>query len=288
MKIIMLSGLPASGKSTKAKEIVEGGGNFVRVSKDNLREMLHFGKWNGHNEGITRATERDMVRSLLLQGLNVVVDDTNLGEKHKQSWQDFAKEIGASFQHIHLDTPWQECVTRDASAERKVPVGRTVIVNMALQYKMYVPMPEKPIVICDLDGTLADTDWRVHHVQKEPKNWAAFHAGIPHDKPREDVKAQLLELHDQGYPIVFMSGRSEHYIEETKTWLKQYWPHQYLALIMRKENDTRKDDVIKSDLYTTYLSHYPILKVIDDRPSVIRMWRTHGLEVVDVGKGVEF
>jgi len=31
-----------------------------------------------------------------------------------------------------------------------------------------------------------------------------------------------------------------------------------------------------------------IVKVYDDRPSVIRMWREKGLEVEDVGAGVEF
>lgn len=40
--------------------------------------------------------------------------------------------------------------------------------------------------------------------------------------------------------------------------------------------------------YDKYLTGLEILKVFDDRPSVIRMWRENGLLVEDVGNGEEF
>ena len=46
-KLIMLSGLPASGKTTKARELMVEYGNAVRVNKDDLRDMLHTGSWSG-------------------------------------------------------------------------------------------------------------------------------------------------------------------------------------------------------------------------------------------------
>lgn len=76
----MLSGLPASGKSTKAEELVKSMGNAVRVNKDLIRTMLHFDKWSGRNEGITKDIERQVaIQAITRHGMNVIVDDTNLG-----------------------------------------------------------------------------------------------------------------------------------------------------------------------------------------------------------------
>lgn len=59
----IMQGLPGSGKSTKAEEIVEhdGKGNTVRLNRDLLRTMLHFDKWSGRNEGITKDVRRATV-----------------------------------------------------------------------------------------------------------------------------------------------------------------------------------------------------------------------------------
>ena len=40
-KMVIMQGLPASGKSTRAEEIERSMGNAVRINKDLLRTMLH-------------------------------------------------------------------------------------------------------------------------------------------------------------------------------------------------------------------------------------------------------
>jgi len=49
MKVLILKGLPASGKSTYAKELVAKG-NWKRINKDDLRAMLDCSKWSKANE----------------------------------------------------------------------------------------------------------------------------------------------------------------------------------------------------------------------------------------------
>ena len=44
----IMRGQPASGKSTKAKEIFEKDGNAIRLNKDLLRKMLHFNVWSNN------------------------------------------------------------------------------------------------------------------------------------------------------------------------------------------------------------------------------------------------
>ena len=42
MKLLLLKGLPASGKTTFAKELVRKDGNWVRVNKDDLWSVLRY------------------------------------------------------------------------------------------------------------------------------------------------------------------------------------------------------------------------------------------------------
>ena len=50
MKLIMTKGLPASGKSTWAKQYLDDNPGTKRVNKDDLRAMLDNGKWSKRNE----------------------------------------------------------------------------------------------------------------------------------------------------------------------------------------------------------------------------------------------
>ncbi|HCR35808.1 TPA: hypothetical protein DIU22_02080 [Candidatus Woesebacteria bacterium] len=294
-KLIILSGLQASGKSTKAKKIVTQG-NWVRLNKDLLRTMLHFDKFSGRNEGLTRDAERTLAKTFLKNDINVVVDDTNLGEQHKQSWQALAIECNASFEHTFIDTELNECLNRNTN--RANPVPSHVIVQTAMQYQMY-PQPKKSFVICDLDGTLADITHRLHFVKVpdgQKKNWNAFFENVYYDAVRWDIVKLLKEYVSQGHPFVLVSGRPERCRADTEKWLfEQIYDNlewqgldKHITLIMRQNHDKRDDDILKTDIYNKYLKHYPIEVVIDDRPRVLRAWAMLKLRTIDVGPGIEF
>lgn len=279
----MLSGLPASGKSTRAKEIVDNGGNFVRVTKDLMRTMLHFDKWNGRNEGITQEAEKALVQALLSQGMNVIIDDTNLGGRHLELWKGIARDAGASFEHVHMDTGITSCILRDELREKRV--GADVIIQMALQYGH---INGREYVLSDLDGTLANVDHRLHYVKTTPKDWKSFFAGIKDDIFRSDVWESVI---GENKPVILVSARPEKYRRETEEWLRKHGIIRgvnYVTLIMRKDGDTRQDDDVKKDMYKRYFQHNKVVRIYDDRPRVIRMWRELGINVVDVGAGVEF
>ena len=58
---------------------------------------------------------------------------------------------------------------------------------------------------------------------------------------------------------------------------------------MRRGTDKRPDTEVKKQILDTYFPDKSVIHtVIDDRPSVIRMWREQGLKVIDVGEGIEF
>lgn len=66
MKVYFLSGLPASGKTTWAKErLAENPNGIKRISKDDLRAMLDGGRWSGDMEKFVLKA-RDALISLAL------------------------------------------------------------------------------------------------------------------------------------------------------------------------------------------------------------------------------
>lgn len=289
-KMYILIGLPASGKSTKAKELV-GQGNTVRINKDLIREMLHFNKFNGFNEEKTRGVARALASQFLKSGTSVVIDDTNLNPGTLQSWVDLAKECDAKIQYERIDTPVDVCVERDRVREKKV--GEHVIKKMALQHLGY--LSGEAVIISDLDGTIADCSHRLKYAKGDTKDWNKFFAGIPEDTPRKEVMEDIAKMaisnqQENGkFPkIILVSARPEDYRESTVAWLEQNFPYKYEALIMRETNDKRDDTEVKSDIYKKYLSKLNVLAVFDDRPKVIRMLKENGLNVVDVGPGIEF
>lgn len=287
-KILMLSGLPASGKSTKAEEIVQLGGNWVRVNKDLLRTMLHFDKFTHNNEKFTQKAEHALADSAVCSGLNVVVDDTNLGDKHLNSWQYLTSCLGADFEHVNVDTPWHECIERDQERHNRYGngVGRHVIMNMAMQYSLIPEM--KNIVVVDIDGTVADVTHRLKYVKQDPKDWKSFFSQMSFDTPRMDVynKASDLAVANDA-EIVFVSARPEDYRDKTQDWLYEHGM-DYMHLLMRPRNDKRPDTEVKQNIYNKFLANYNVIKVFDDRPSVVRMWESLDLDVEDVGSGKEF
>lgn len=136
-RLIIMRGLPASGKSTRANQLLTEsralGGNTVRVNRDLLRTMLHNDIWSNENERITRDVRDVIIRKTLGQGIDVIVDDTNLRPQDVPYFRDMVKRHGlgngievevVDFLHVPLD----ECLRRDRLREK--PVGEAVIMGM--------------------------------------------------------------------------------------------------------------------------------------------------------------
>ena len=293
-KLILMRGLPASGKSTIAQGRLLADGNAIRINKDLLRKMLHFNKFSGINEKNTRGASRTLARTFLRQKMNVIIDDTNLNPGVMESWKALANEEGATVEIIDMtDIPVEECVMRDIG--RNDSVGGVVIKNMALQYGIKVPDKDS-VVLVDIDGTIADTSHRLHFVKKPEgapddwkKDWNGFFSQMENDPVREDVRKIIIQLYNEGKTIIFMSGRPEQYRDITLNWLSSNFLTFAYTVIMRPRGDKRPDIETKRDLLNKYFPDKSVIHmVLDDRPSVIRVWKDMGLTVLDCGKGEEF
>lgn len=148
-------------------------------------------------------------------------------------------------------------------------------------------------IICDLDGTLCNVKHRLHFIEGKKKDWEAFHNALINDTANEDVIEKLVLHEFREEFVIFVTGRPSRYSTETLTWLRLQVPSSVLfdihQIFMRPQGDTRPDTELKADIYENQIKpHFDVVKVYEDRPSVIRMWRSKGLEVEDVGEGIEF
>jgi FMN phosphatase YigB (HAD superfamily) len=149
----------------------------------------------------------------------------------------------------------------------------------------------KPIVIFDIDGTLADCSARRAKLE-EDKDYEAFEEACGNDKLNYPIGHLLSSLAiSNRYRIFLVSGRKEKYRQKTSDWLKyKVWPLLDQAhsdgftihydsicdsLLMRKDDDNRCDTELKLEMIKYFKDE--ILFVVDDRQKVVDMWRREGI-----------
>lgn len=281
-KIIILKGLPASGKSTWAK--AQKG--FKRVNKDDLRAMLDNSVWSKGNEKFVLMVRDFIIDSALQLGKNVIVDDTNFDKRHEKRFCEIAKNHNAAVEEKFFDTPLEECIVRDAKREK--PVGEQVIRGMYNKYlkdspgipaedEKYANPEGKPLcVICDIDGTIAEMNGR------GPFEWHR----VGEDLPKYSVINVVRSLAKENRPLIFFSGRDSACRNETKQWLDTWFVDIPFELYMRPEGDMRKDSIIKKELFDNVVrGRYGVECVFDDRDQVVKLWRDMGLQCFQVNYG---
>ena len=150
-------------------------------------------------------------------------------------------------------------------------------------------MTMRDIVIFDLDGTLAASDWRNHLVDgKQEKDWDEYYAGIPHD-PVNVAELTVLRslLMADNFHLMFLTGRPEKYRLSTVGWLmeKCYLGYRSYELRMRKNGDYRQDTIVKAEMLTED-ELQRVLCVFEDRKRVVDMWRAKGVRCFQVQEGL--
>jgi hypothetical protein len=139
-----------------------------------------------------------------------------------------------------------------------------------------------PIVLCDVDGTVA----LMGKGESGRRKFYEWHR-VGEDDPNLPVIGLVQVLRAAGYPIVFLSGRDEVCRAATNDWLIEHGAAQAGdALYMRPHKDNRPDHEVKLEIYKRDIEpHNTVAGVIDDRNAVVAMWRSLGLTVLQVADG---
>ncbi len=302
--VLILKGLPASGKSTFARKLInENKGSWKRLNKDELRAMLDNSEHSLANEKFVERVRDMMLVEALNEGKHVVIDDTNLSnrpvERIKQVVERYKKDTGqeVKVEFQTMETSLEECLIRDERREKKV--GREVIMRMYNEHIVKEKSPTNmtkrqgdiskrgphyqpqdntlpPAILCDLDGTLAI----IHN--RSPFDAIRCETDLLNEPIAEIVKNYA----SLGIKIILMSGRDEASRLPTMNWLA-YNRIPYDSLFMRATGDARKDAVVKKELYKAHVKGQFFVKfVLDDRNQVVDLWRLDlGLPCLQVNYG---
>lgn len=113
MKVIFTQGLPASGKSTWAKDYCKNNHNWIRVNRDDLRHMRGQ-YWIPKQEELITDWEHNCIINALDRGFNVIVDATNFNIKYLDNLKRIItlKHL-VDFEIKFFDITLEEAIKRD-------------------------------------------------------------------------------------------------------------------------------------------------------------------------------
>lgn len=145
-----------------------------------------------------------------------------------------------------------------------------------------VTSDKQDAILCDLDGTLAIFKLADGTELRHPFNAETCES----DLINTAVAKTIVALEMTGTKVIFLSGRESKFREQTMAFLNRvsdkFGLSKEITLIMRSSGDFRSDDIIKSEIYHNHIKdNYNIIGIFDDRPKVVRMWRSLGLFVFD-------
>jgi uncharacterized HAD superfamily protein len=154
------------------------------------------------------------------------------------------------------------------------------------------------IYIFDIDGTLTDISHRLHFIgatatsfvkeeESPKKDWDSFFNAAVDDTPIFEVITIARALAKAGHTLIYSTGRRESSRSITVNWFNKYRVPMSI-IYMRKNDDHREDNVVKSEIFDQILVDYSgevIGGVFEDRQQVVEMYRARGCRVFQVAPG---
>lgn len=144
--------------------------------------------------------------------------------------------------------------------------------------------------IWDLDGTLANCDWRkdfaarAHASQQATDRdfyWDEFHRRCKDDSLYE-AEAHLLRAWSQaGHSLIYLTGRSDRYRAETRHWLQRHaLPEGHL--LMRPHGSNAPSTEYKMRQLAVIREHImqpddALAFVVEDDDRIVAQWRALGI-----------
>ncbi len=300
-KIILTVGIPGSGKSTWAKqEVLKDPLNWVRINNDDIRMMINQSVFSNSIEKIVNKTRLFLVSEALKHGKNIIIDNLNITKSHFEDIEKIVSKIKGEFEisekifYVSL----QEAMERDSKRIGSANVGEKVIKiwwsksgkeslekrepkikivkNYTIKNNNVIKQDETlpKAIIVDIDGTVADIS------NRSPHNYTL----CKFDKPIKHVIDIVKMFYDKGAHVIFVSGRQDSCLEDTKEWIIKHNIVPDFDIYLRSEKDSREDIIVKNEIYETYIKgKYNILAIFEDRLKVCQFWHDNGFPLFRVG-----
>jgi len=261
----MLSGLPCSGKTTKAAEICAQNKKCVRVHPDLITGMLYFQTENAFKQRHSIGVTTDVAIRLLRDGYSVVIDGVNLDNKSRELWKSVADVCEVPFEEVPLRPKLNFCIFHDAWKLGNDSLGFDVINAMAMRHKL-MEQPPREFVLIDIDSMMRDT--------LDPKS-ETYLKDMRLNPIQDSYLARIQELATMGYKIIFYSKLNPGMKGLLMDWLNSYglWKGDLGFTPV-----TLFVGLTETQIYKMYFKNkYQIFRVISNNKK--GPWETHGIYV---------
>lgn len=120
MKVIMMIGLPGSGKSTIAKKMLKKDERSIILSRDDIRNMMHGGnyKYTIEKEALIKVSLLSLIDVCMQYNSVVIIDETNITKKHRNyiksvcTFAALKHNCEVEFMGVYAKTPVDVCKER--------------------------------------------------------------------------------------------------------------------------------------------------------------------------------
>ena len=283
LKLYIMRGIPASGKTTTAKKLVTDNPNTVRYSWDDLRNMM--GKyWDIDRERLPflKESRNQFLDFWMTSKWNIVIDNTNLNSKDEIYYTNIINSYNQShttkydLEYINCFTPVEECIRRDKL--RSNPIGEKVIRDFWKRYKQLIisiqhtefnnnqnniDISKENAIIVDLDGTIA-----LNYILQPFYNCKDL---IKDNKP---IRSTINIVENYKGVVIFVTGRSEESREATTNWISNNMNINTYKLLMREEGNLINSADLKEKIYKEQIQpYYNIDFALEDSEEVIERYK---------------
>ena len=136
------------------------------------------------------------------------------------------------------------------------------------------------IILCDIDGTIANNNHRQHFLEGK-KDWEGFFSELVNDLPIQIIIDKVIQEQVNGKEIVFLTGRPERYRYSTTLWLKEHFDFEF-KLLMRNDGDQRNKLEIKRIIFSENFEANEIAFCFENDIDLIKQWKNLGIKTIDV------
>lgn len=304
MLVIIMIGPSGSGKSTRTEELKKKNKELQIIGRDKIRSLFNRTyTLNGEEfENMVTIIEENMIKTLVQNKISFIIDNTNLKIETIEKYIELIKDINSEYSIFLeiMDVSLKECFDNNHKKssgkieehiiEKQFQLYKnnfndywnTLNIVDKLEKEKYVPdILNEKAVIFDMDGTLSFPDER---------KWFDYSL-IPFDKTYDKIIYLISLFKKDNYKIIIVTAR-ENKIVDNKTvkeltvdWLNDNKIY-FDEIFIREFEDSRKDAVVKKEIFNKHIRNkYNVQYVLDDRYSVVKMWRKLGLTCLQVKEG---